>query len=82
MENTGEKVFISDLGLAAFLLTLQFELVGLEQASEKRKDFVFAAKHGIEKAIGDFWQDKEANIPIQTLFHNFRSLKNRLYAGK
>ena len=82
MASTEQKVFISDIGLAATLLTLQFKLVGLERTSDKRMDFVFAATEGIETAIGDFWGDKTIEVPIQSLFHNFRQLKNRLYAEK
>lgn len=82
MADTESKVFISDIGLAATLLTLQFELVGLEHTSDKRVDFVFAADEGIEQVIGDFWQNKTIEVPIQILFYNFRQLKNRLYAEK
>ncbi|OGC81168.1 hypothetical protein A2943_00765 [Candidatus Adlerbacteria bacterium RIFCSPLOWO2_01_FULL_51_16] len=80
--NTESQVAISDLGLAALLVTLQFELVSLERTSEKRVDFVFANSKEVERAIADFWEDKNVNVPIQTLFNNFRLLKNRLYAFK
>jgi hypothetical protein len=76
------QILVSDLGLAALLVTLQFELVGLERTNEKRVDFVFASTKELEKAVGDFWQDGNVNVPIQTLFNNFRLLKNRLYAFK
>jgi len=82
MTNTESKVFISDIGLAAVLLTLEFQLVDLERTSDKRVDFVFVATDGIERAIAAFWQDKKVEMPIQTLFYNFRQLKNRLYAFK
>lgn len=82
MANTESKVFISDIGLASVLLTLEFQLVDLERTSEKRVDFVFAVTDGIEKVIADFWQNKAVEVPIQILFYNFRQLKNRLYAFK
>lgn len=82
MADTESKVFISDIGLAATLLTLHFQLVGMERTSDKRVDFVFAASEGIEEVIGDFWQNKTIEVPIQILFYNFRQLKNRLYAEK
>ncbi len=80
MENA--KIFIGDTGLAALLLTLKFELLDLERTSEKRVEFVFSATDDIKKVIEDFWQDKAVNVPIQTLFQNFRQLKNRLYSLK
>lgn len=82
MEDAKGKVFIGDTGLAALLLTLKFELVDLERTSEKRVEFVFSVTDGIEKVISDFWQDKIVDVPTQTLFHNFRQLKNRLYSLK
>jgi len=82
MANTESKVFISDIGLASVLLTLEFQLVDLERTSDKRVDFVFVATDGIEQAVAAFWQDKKVEVPIQTLFYNFRQLKNRLYAFK
>lgn len=82
MANTESKVFISDIGLASVLLTLGYQLVDLEQTSEKRVDFVFAVSDGIEKTIAEFWLNEKVEVPIQTLFYNFRQLKNRLYAIK
>lgn len=76
------QVAVSDLGLAALLLTFQFELVGLERSSDKRVDFIFVSTKEVERAIESFWQDKHVDVPIQTLFNNFRLLKNRLYAFK
>lgn len=83
MNDGKEKIEVSDLGLATLILTLGGELLGLEKRSdEKRVDFVFANTKEVEKTIEDFWQDKNVSVPIQTLFNNFRLLKNRLYAFK
>lgn len=41
---------ISDLGLATLLVTLQFNLVDLERANEKRINFLFEQSDGIEKS--------------------------------
>lgn len=79
---TESQITISDIGCASLILTLGGELLGLERSSEKRVDFVFASSEEIERAVEGFWQDKTVNVPIQTLFNNFRLLKNRLYAFK
>lgn len=79
---TESQIVISDIGCASWILTIGGELIGLERSSEKRIDFVFVSTKKVEQAIEDFWQDKNVNVPIQTLFHNFRLLKNRLYAAK
>jgi len=80
MENG--KIEVSDLGLASLLSTLQFELVGLERANEKRINFLFARADGIEKIISNYWADAEISVAIQSLFNNQKLLKNRLYALK
>lgn len=76
------QITISDIGCATYALTLGGELLGLERSSEKRVDFVFASSDEIEQAVEDFLQNKIVSVPIQTLFSNFRLLKNRLYAFK
>lgn len=81
MQNENQ-VPISDLGLASLLVTLQFKLVGLERANEKRINFLFAGAAGIEKAISDYWAGVEVSVSVQSLFNNQKLLKNRLYALK
>lgn len=76
------QIAIADLGLASLLVTLQFQLVGLERANEKRIYFVFKQAEGIEEAIDSYWQDRQIPVRIQSLFNNQKSLKNRLYASK
>lgn len=73
---------ISDLGLASLLVTLQFELVGLERANEKRINFLFVQAEGIEKNISDYWAGVEISVSVQSLFNNQKLLKNRLYSFK
>lgn len=78
--NETEK--ISDLGLATLLLTLQFELVGLERADAKRINFLFCRTEGFERVVSDYWAGTEISVSIQSLFSNQKQLKNRLYALK
>jgi len=82
MNDEKEKVEVSDLGLASLLVTLRFELVGMERANEKRINFLFTQADGIEKVISDYWDGVEVSVSAQSLFQNQRQLKNRLYAFK
>ncbi len=77
-----EKIGVSDLGLASLLATLQFQMVGLERVNEKRINFLFTQVEGIEKVINDYWAGAEISVPVQSLFFNQKTLKNRLYAFK
>jgi hypothetical protein len=80
MEYEKNKIEISDLGLASLLVTLQFEMVGLERVNEKRINFLFTQAVGIEKVIDDYWAGIEVSVSAQSLFSNQKLLKNRLYA--
>ncbi len=76
----GENIAVSDLGLASLLATLQFQLVGLERVNEKRINFLFVHSKGVEKVISDYWAGAEISVPVQNLFFNQKTLKNRLYS--
>lgn len=76
------QVPVSDLGLASLLVTLQFSLVGMERANEKRINFSFVQTEGIEKIISDYWANVEISVSVQSLFNNQKLLKNRLYVFK
>jgi len=80
MDNAKEKIEVSDLGLASLLVTLHFQMVGMERVNEKRISFLFTPAEGIEKIISDFWIDAEITVPIQSLFNNQKLLKSRLYS--
>lgn len=80
MQDEKKKIEISDLGLASLLVTLQFQLVGLERVDAKRINFLFTQAVGIEKVISDYWAGFEVSVSAQSLFNNQKLLKNRLYA--
>ncbi len=77
-----KQIEVSDLGLASLLATLHFEMVGMERVNEKRVNFLFTQAEGIEKVISDYWAGVEVSVPVQSLFFNQKTLKNRLYAFK
>ena len=77
-----KTIGVSDLGLASLLATLHFEMVGMERVNEKRINFLFTQAEGIEKVISDYWAGVEVSVPVQSLFFNQKTLKNRLYALK
>jgi len=68
-----------DLGLAATLVTLGYELLELDKTNPKKVRFVFRQEKGIEQAMLNYWKDK-IKLPAQTLFNNQKMLKNRIYS--
>lgn len=82
MEIQETRIKVSDLGLATLLVTLHFEVVGMEREDEKRVNFLFAYAEGIESAISNYWSGVSVFLSAQKLFSNHKVLKNRLYAFK
>lgn len=71
----------SDLNLASVLVTLGYQLLGLDRSQPRRVQFLFAQVQGIENVINDYWDDK-ITLPPQRLFAAQKKLKNRLYAER
>lgn len=68
-----------DLGLAAVLLTLKYELLELDRSYPKKIRFVFKRERNIEQVINDYFDDK-IELPAQSLLNNQKTLKNRIYS--
>jgi len=69
-----------DLGLAAVLVTLNYELLELDRSNPKKIRFIFKREKNIEQVMTDYFDDK-IKLPAQTLFNNQKNLKNRIYSG-
>lgn len=67
---------LSDLGLAASLLTLGFDLLKVDKTDPRRANFVFADTPELQEAINGYWTSKECKY-----FENIRLLKQRLYGA-
>ena len=68
-----------DLGLASVLLTLKYELLELDRSYPKKIRFIFKRERNIEQVINDYFEDK-IELPAQSLLHNQKILKNRIYS--
>ena len=68
-----------DLGLAAVLLTLKYELLELDRSYQKKIRFIFKRERNIEQVINDYFDDK-IELPAQSLLQNQKNLKNRIYS--
>ena len=68
-----------DLGLAAVLLTLKYELLELDRSYPKKIKFIFKRERNIEQVINDYFDDK-IELPAQSLLQNQKNLKNRIYS--
>lgn len=74
-----DNYFTFDLGAAASLVTVGFELVALDKSNSRKVQFVFHRTDGIEKVVDDYWADR-LETKARALFDNIKMLKNRIYS--
>ena len=68
-----------DLGCAAALISVGFELVSLDKANPRKVQFIFRREVGIEKVVDDYWVDR-LELKARAFFDNTKMLKNRIYS--
>ena len=78
METT--ETAVTDLGLAACLLTLNYEIVKTIRDKRGRVSFIFASTASLEKDINAYWSD-DLKVYPRLYFDNTKLLKNRIYNG-
>lgn len=69
-----------DLGCAAALASIGFEIVSLDRANPSKIKFIFVRKSGLEDSIKDYW-NFDLNVDAQTYFNSIKRLKNQIYSG-
>ena len=70
----------SDLGCAAALISLGFDLNYLNKTNLKKVEFIFTNKKEIEKRADDYFSDK-LKVNPRAYFDNLKMLKNRIYSS-
>lgn len=80
-EATGNlsRLYTFDLGVAAFLATAGFVLIGLDKTNPRKVQFIFPRTEKIEKVVEEYWANK-ANVKARSFFDNIKMLKNRIYS--
>lgn len=78
-EELNNLYYSFDLGLVAYLLCLDFELLDLDRFMGKKARFVLRRKEGIDDEAKKYW-DCKTSIDAQTYFNQLKRLKNQLYS--
>jgi len=71
----------TDLGIAAAMLTADFELLNLDKSDPRKVKFVFSRGEGITKVADDFWSNR-LEQKVRAFWDNVKVLKNRLYSNE
>jgi len=72
---------ISDLGAAAYLVTIGSNLIRLDRENPRRIQFVFEHSHDLERAVEDYWNGSARVAPL-SLQQSQKTLKSRIYADQ
>lgn len=74
-----KKFSTFDLGLAATLVNLEFELRELDKTNPRKVEFIFQQTKGIQEAADRYWSNI-CHVNARTLVDNIKMLKNRIYS--
>lgn len=71
-----------DLGIAAALSVLGFELLDLDKSNPRKVQFIFKSdkRKGEIKEIAHQYFSDTLELPAQRLFNAIKMLKNRIYS--
>jgi len=74
-----DKFITYDIGLAAAVVTLGYDLWDVDKSNQKKSKFIFRRDEHIDKMIQEYW-DNKLLLPARSLLDNQKMLKNRLYS--
>lgn len=72
-------IMISDLGCAAAILSIGFEISHLDRSDMKKVLFAFIKTQETEKATSDYWNNK-LTVNALLMANNIKNLKNQIYS--
>jgi len=80
LDDTDNHFYSHDIGLVAYLLCRDFELVGLDKAV--RNKVLFALKKGrdLDAEIKKYW-DFKSSVDAQSYFNQIKRLKNQIFSS-
>ena len=83
--NMKNNTRVRDLGLAAALVSLDFEITKTEQDETGRTEFIFTSPDelgtDLETVIGSYWSNT-LDVKARYYFDAIKMLKSRIYGGK
>jgi hypothetical protein len=81
MDMDQHLISISDLGLAAALVSCGYEIQQISRDIDNRAYFIFNQSEQLGLAILEYWADS-LNVRARKYFDSIKMLKSRIYTGK
>jgi len=80
-QSNEERIFRShDIGLVAYLLCQNLELVGLDKAVRNKVLFILKRDDGIDAEVKKYW-DFKSLVDAQSYFNQLKRLKNQIFSS-
>lgn len=81
MIKTINQIFSTfDLGLAAALISIDFQLFDLDKSNPRKVQFLFKDSNDLQEAIEDYWSNS-LKVNARTNFETLKMLKNRIHSN-
>lgn len=80
LDDTENNFYSHDIGLVAYLLCLNFELVGLDKAVRNKVLFILKKGRDMDAEIKKYWDFKSA-VDAQSYFNQIKRLKNQIFSS-
>jgi hypothetical protein len=81
MDMNQPTIRIRDLGLAAALVSCDFEMLRTDHAISGPAFFVFTQTPELERAVNDYWADT-LDVKARKFFDDIKMLKSRIYSER
>ncbi len=81
LDDTQNYFYSHDIGLVAFLLCQNFELVGLDKAVRNKVLFILRRDDEIEAEVKKYW-DFKSSVDAQSYFNQIKRLKNQIFSSE
>ena len=80
LDDTKNYFYSHDIGLVAYLLCQNFELVGLDKAIKNKVLFILKKNGEMDTEIKKYW-DFKSSVDAQSYFNQIKRLKNQIFSS-
>ena len=81
LDDTQNYFYSHDIGLVAYLLCQNYELVGLDKAVRSKVLFILKRGGGIDTEVKKYW-DFKSSVDGQSYFNQIKRLKNQIFSSE
>ena len=81
LDDTQNYFHSHDIGLVAYLLCQNYELVGLDKAVRNKVLFILKRGDGIDTEVKKYW-DFKSSMDAQSYFNQIKRLKNQIFSSE